>query len=156
MGDDITTKQPPLINIIVSGSNLAVVLLEVIDCSGHMAAGGKSMPHIFQTLPPHLLNPDPLKKLKYVVFLYCASNAQTCGKKLAAKYPRITVLHGFENCISLLFSDIKNIPDINTLPNKTKKIYLVFRLVSFRGNFSRFSFHSNITNNGIIVGLSHK
>ena len=47
-------------------------------------------------------------------------------KYLAAKYPQISVLNGVEHWISVLFSDVENIPAIKTLTNKTKQVNQVF------------------------------
>ena len=42
-GDGTTVKRMPLINILASGAHLPTVVLEIVDCSGHMLDGQKRM-----------------------------------------------------------------------------------------------------------------
>ena len=39
-GDGTTISRIPLLNILVSGKNLPVAILEIVDCQGHLADGG--------------------------------------------------------------------------------------------------------------------
>ena len=40
LGDGATIYRVPLLNILVSGKNLHVAVLELLDCQGHLADGG--------------------------------------------------------------------------------------------------------------------
>ncbi len=39
-GDGATVKKMPLINILASGAHLTTAVLEIADCTGHLAEGG--------------------------------------------------------------------------------------------------------------------
>lgn len=41
MGDGATVKRMPLVNILCSGKNAPASVLEIVDCTGHLAGGGK-------------------------------------------------------------------------------------------------------------------
>ena len=49
MNDGANVKLLQFINIIGSMPNKSVVVIEIIDCSNHMDAGGENMPHTLQT-----------------------------------------------------------------------------------------------------------
>ena len=53
---------------------------------------------------------DKMKNLTDIVFFDGGSNFQLAGRILQAKYPRITVVHGLEHVLSLVFDDIAKIP----------------------------------------------
>ena len=55
-------------------------------------------------------------------------------KNFANIYPWITGLYGVKCFIQLFFSDVTNMPDINTIPNK--KDYKVFVPGSFHGTLA--------------------
>ena len=40
LGDGATISRVPLLNILVSGKNIPVAVLELVDCQGHLADGG--------------------------------------------------------------------------------------------------------------------
>ena len=40
-GDGATIKKKPLFNILAAGVHNSAAILEIKDCSGHMASGGK-------------------------------------------------------------------------------------------------------------------
>ena len=40
LGDGATISRVPLLNILVSGKNLPVAVLELVDCQGHLADSG--------------------------------------------------------------------------------------------------------------------
>ena len=40
-GDGATVKRMPLHNILASGAHHTTAVLEIVDCTSHMAAGGK-------------------------------------------------------------------------------------------------------------------
>ena len=113
LGDGATIKRMPLINVLGSAANEPSVVLEIHDCSGHMAVGGKKdAPYIAGIFLPHLEKHDPNKCLADLVFFDGASNVQKAGRILEAKYPRLTCLHGAEHCVALFFTDIADFPQI--------------------------------------------
>ena len=48
-----------------------------------------------------------------VVFFDGGSNFQLAGRIIMARFPRITVVHGLEHVLSLVFVDISKIPVIH-------------------------------------------
>ena len=78
---------------------------------------------------------------------------QKAGQILATKYPRISVLHGVEHCISLFFTDIGHIALIKQLVLKTRGLYRVFRSGSSHGPYAQFSHNAKLHNKGRKIGL---
>ena len=60
----------------------------------------------------------PLKTLTDVVLFGGSSNSQKSDQISAYKYPRISILHGVKENISIFFYDVSNIPAIKILINK--------------------------------------
>ena len=56
---------------------------------------------------------DVLKDEADVVFFDGGSNFQLAGRIIRARFPRITVVHGLEHVLSLVFVDISKIPVIH-------------------------------------------
>jgi len=117
-GDGATIRKIPLINILAASPNNAFALLDIVDCSSHLAAGGKKdAPYISNMILPLIkmidqggraINDHTKKKAGLVdlVFFDGASNVVKAGKLLSINYPRITALHGAEHVVSLFFRDI--------------------------------------------------
>ena len=55
---------------------------------------------------------DQLKDKVDVIFFDGGSNFQLAGRIIQAKFPQITVVHGLEHVLSLVFEDIAAIPVI--------------------------------------------
>ena len=73
------------------------------------------------------------------IFFDGAANIQKAGEILAVKFPSITVLHGAEHVVSLLFSDIaKRIPAILQMISIYKKMYSVFGSGSYHSPHAMF------------------
>ena len=56
---------------------------------------------------------DVLKDKADVVFFDGGSNFQLAGRIIRARFPRITVVHGLEHVLSLVFVDISKIPVVH-------------------------------------------
>ena len=41
LGDGDTISRCPLLNIMASGGNMSVAVLEIVDCQGHLSDGNK-------------------------------------------------------------------------------------------------------------------
>ena len=78
----------------------------------------KNITYIAKKILSHFLNNFPLNALTYVVYFVGASNVQKAGQILPAKYPRIYILHGIKNIISIFFSNVANVPSIKALTKK--------------------------------------
>ena len=62
LGDGATISRVPLLNILVSGNNLSVAVLELVDCQGHLADdGGNNATFICNRFFEHIKIIDPHK-----------------------------------------------------------------------------------------------
>ena len=104
-GDGATIKRVPLINILASGGNCPSGLLEIVDCSKHMASGGKkSADYISGLMKPHV---EKIGNNLVDLFIFDgAANVQKAGRLMAIDYPRTTCIHGGEHLVSLFLGDI--------------------------------------------------
>ena len=154
-GDGATVKKMPLINIIASGVHLTSCILEIVNCTQHLEAGGKKdARYIASLFRPHI---DEIEKhfpnTVDVVFFDGASNVQKAGEVLAATYPRIEVLHGAEHVISLFFRDVFTLPEFNVFNKIRIKIYSVFGSGSMHLPYALFQKYSRLHNSGKNIGL---
>ena len=101
-------------NILVSGGNLPVAVLELVDFQGHLAYGGKKDgTFICNRFLEHIRKIDPHKSVIDVVMFYGASNVQLAGELLKIHYSKISVMGGVEHTVSLFFNDFSKIPVVN-------------------------------------------
>lgn len=113
-GDGATIKTTALFNVLAAGVNNPFALLDVVNCTDHHAQGGmKDASHIAGLISPLIEQlegevGDHNRKCAGIVdlFFYGASNVQNAGELLRVKYPRITLAHGAEHVVSLLFDDV--------------------------------------------------
>ena len=111
-GDGATIKGNPLLNVLAAGVHNSFALLDIVDCTDHHAKGGKKDAHYLahQVIRPlieqvHLNVPKKLGCIVDLAFFDGASNVQNAGAILQSMYPRMTIGHGAEHVVSLLFSD---------------------------------------------------
>ena len=104
-GDGATIKRMPLINILASGGNCPSGLLEIVDCSKHMADGGKkTAEYVSGLMKPHV---EKVGRNYVDLFIFDgAANVQKAGKLMAIDYPRTSCIHGGEHLVSLFLGDI--------------------------------------------------
>ena len=111
-GDGATVKTIPLFNILAAGVNNPFALLDIADCTGHLAEGGKKdakyIAKVIMPLIQQIESEEDILKRKSqgiveLVFFDGASNVQNAGEILKACNPRITVGHGAEHVVSLFF-----------------------------------------------------
>jgi hypothetical protein len=114
-GDGATIKTVPLVNVLASCVNNLFALLEIADCTAHLAKGGKKdakyIDKIIMLLIQLMESEEDMHKKTYsglvdLVYFDGASNVQNAGKILRAFNPRITVGQGAEHVVSLFFSDV--------------------------------------------------
>ena len=55
-----------------------------------------------------------------------ASNVQLAGRPLKVHYPKLKVVCGVENTVSLFFNDVSKIPIVNQIISSHKMIYNIF------------------------------
>lgn len=161
-GDGATIKTTPLVNALASGVYNPMAQLEVFDCTGHCSEGGiKDGPYIAGLFLPLIKKIEsrkddqgrPYKGVIDLVWFDGASNVQNAGKILAARHPRITVGHGAEHVISLVFKDIfENIPEYMMLSNFSKKLRNVFGSMR-HSSTSMFKKQTKLHNNGVFLGF---
>ena len=104
----------PLLHILVSGKNLPVAVLELVDCQGHLSDGEiNNGTFICNRFLEHVKRIDPHKSITDVVMFDGASNVQLAGELLKIIYPKISVMRGVEHTVSLFFNDVSKIPVVN-------------------------------------------
>jgi hypothetical protein len=120
---------------------------------------------------------DVLKDKVDVVFFDGGSNFQLAGRIIMERFPRITVVHGLEHVLSLVFVDISKIPVIHVsyfvlqsswplniltiffrkfiqqLNLQVKRLYRTFGSGSNHKPYAFFMQHSKTYNKGRRVGL---
>jgi hypothetical protein len=134
--DGATIKTVPLLNVLAAGVNTPFALLDIVNCTDHLAKGGKkNVPHIAKICMPlikQMEHGDDVnsKKSPGVIdhlFFDGASKVQNAGKILRAFNPRITVGHGAEHVVSLFFSDVyEKVPEFKRLSNFAKLVCNIF------------------------------
>ncbi len=114
-GDGATIKTILLLNVLAAGVNNLFAPLNIVDCTNHLARGGKKdASHIATVIKPLIANLEgEIEEHKRkctnavdLIFFDVASNVQNAGELLQVKYPLITVGHGAEHVVSLFFKDV--------------------------------------------------
>ena len=114
LGDGATISRIPLSKVLVSGKNLPVSVLELVDCQVHLADGGeKDGSFICKIFLEHMRKTDPHKSIIDVVIFGGDSNVQLSVELLKIHYPNISCMHGVEHNVSLFFNDVSKIPVVN-------------------------------------------
>ena len=113
MGDGATIKKKPFFNILAYGYHLPAAVLAIVDCTKHLVAGGKKdAEYIARQFLPHMEAMDAMKDRIDLFIVDGASNVQKAGQVVEVVFPRASVLHGAEHCLSLFFTDVAKIPSI--------------------------------------------
>jgi hypothetical protein len=113
MGDGATIHRMPLMNILAMSGSTPPLTIGIVDCTEHMAAGGKKdATYIADIFEDKVEEYDPNHFLTDVFFFDGASNVQKAGEVLMAKYPRTFCYHGGEHVVSLFFSSLAKIKPI--------------------------------------------
>ena len=87
-----------------------------MDCTDRLVSGEKKDGSFISRLFLPVIDAlDELKDRVDVIFFDGGSNFQLAGRIIQAKYPRITVVHGLEHVLSLVFEDIAAIPVIKVI-----------------------------------------
>ncbi len=160
--DGATIKSVALVNVLAAGVNNPFALLDIADCTGHLAIGGKIDAHftanivkplITQMESEHDIHNKCSPGFIDLVFFYGATNVQNACQILQAFNPRITVGHGAEHIVSLFFSDVYNkVPQFKKLSEFSKKVRNIFGSVQHIPK-AIFEQHSREHNHGIYLGF---
>ena len=110
-GDAATIKKDPLVNVLATGYHVPAMVVKVVDCTERLQEGEKKDgPFIAKLFLPVIEEVDVMKNLTDIVFFDGGSNMQSAGRIIEAAFPRVTVVHGLEHVLSLVFEDIGKIP----------------------------------------------
>ena len=101
LGDGPTISRIPLLNILVSGKNVPLAVLELVICQSHLAdGGGKYGSFICNRFLEHIRKIDPHKSITEAFMFDGASNVQLAGEILKILYREVTVVRGVEHTVS--------------------------------------------------------
>ena len=125
IGDGATIRKMPLINILASGVHCPFALLEIVDCTKHLATGGsKTAEYIAGLMAPHV---EVLGAKNVDLFLFDgAANVQKAGKLMAIDYPRSSCFHSGEHLASLWLNDVANTHHVTLLIRFYRQLYHYF------------------------------
>ena len=127
LGDGATISRIPLMDILVSGNNLPVAVLELFDFQGHLSDGGeKDGTFICNIFLEHMRKIGPHKSITDVAMFDGDSNVQLAGELLKIHYPNISVMCGVEHTVALFFNDFSKIPVTNQMITAHKAISNLF------------------------------
>ncbi len=106
-GDGATIVRVPLLNILVGGVHEPQGLLDIVDCTGHMAEGGtKNATYVAHQFLPFMRKLDPQKNRFDCVAFDGARNVQLAGELIEKHFPMVTTVHGAEHSATLFFDDV--------------------------------------------------
>ena len=149
--DGATIKTVPFLNVMCSGAHNHKAVLDLIDCTDHMAEGGqKDATYIAREMETHIEALDPKNA---VLFDFDgASNVQKAGMMLEASYPWATTTHASEHVCALMFTDWFQTVELDLLKLAVMKIQGNFG-GSKHGLGALLKKHSKNHNSGRFIGL---
>ena len=107
MSDVTTISRMPLVNNLVMCASVPPTVVDIYDCTEHMAAGGKKdAEYLAGVMEEEIVKSDPERMHTDIFYFDGAANVQKGGFRLCELYPRSYVFHGGEHVISLSFSGI--------------------------------------------------
>ena len=140
-------------NILASAVHNNNALLEIVDCSGHVAKGNKKCAgYIASCFIPHLERLDPLKNSVDSVAFDGASNTTKGAQLLATNYPRITPIYGAEHVISLFCKDVCGLKEVNLLTKINRRLRNLLSSVRHKPTVM-FKRQSKLMNGGLPLSL---
>ena len=105
--DGATTSRNLLLDVLVSGKNLLVSVLELFDCRGHLYHSGKKYgSFICRIFLQQMGLIDPDKSLTDVLMFDGAVNVQLAVELFKIYYQNLTVMRGVEHTVTLFFNDV--------------------------------------------------
>ncbi len=106
-GDGATIVKVPMMNILACSAGNPSCVLDVVDCTDHVAKGNKKDAFfICQQMLPHMRKIDPEKNLFDLIAFDGAANVQKAGALMEQHFPRCTVIVGIKHTVSLLFGKL--------------------------------------------------
>jgi len=154
-GDGATVKKKALLNILASGVHMPSACLEIVDCSAHLAGGGKKDAiYIANCFLPFIEKfESEVKNTVDLALFDGASNVQKAGEILVAIFPRMSVVHGAEHVVSLLFNDIFKRKEMRVFIRICRLAYKVFGRGSMHSPYAIFDKYTRNHNEGRPIGL---
>jgi hypothetical protein len=87
------------------------MIVNIVDCTKQLqGVRKKDGTYISDLFIPVIKAMDELKDKADIIFFDGGSNFQLAGRIIEAEFPRVTVVHGLEHVLSLVFEDIAKIP----------------------------------------------
>jgi len=129
--------------------------LEIVDCSAHLAIGGKKdAKYIANCFLPFIEKFEAEEENTVDLALFDgASNVQKAGEILAAIFPRMSVVHGAEHVVSLLFNDVFKRKEMRIFIRICRMVYRVFGSGSMHAPYAIFHKYARHHNQGRPIGL---
>ena len=104
MSDAATIYRIPLVNNLVMCADAPLTVVDIHDCTEHMAAGGKkNAEYLAGVMEEEIVVFFPERMHTNVFYFYGAANVEKGGLSLCELYTRAHVFHGGEHIISLFF-----------------------------------------------------
>jgi hypothetical protein len=161
-GNGATIKSVPLLNVLAAGVNNPFALLDIVDCTNHVAKGGlKDASYIADDIAPLIallegeVDEHLQKKCTGIIDLVLfdgASSVQKSGELLRVKYPCITVGHGAEHVVSLFFADVyRKMLEFQVMSQFAKKCRNIWGYVRHKP-LAMFKKYSREHNNELLSG----
>jgi hypothetical protein len=120
--DGATIGTIPYLNMMCSGVHNFRAVLDIFDCTNHMANGGiKNASYISSQMRPSIDRLSGVERTALFVFDR-ASNVQKAGKILNVIYPRSTTIAAAEHTVATMFSDWSNTPEFKLMIESVKKV----------------------------------
>ena len=104
MSDGAKHSRMPLVNNVVMCADVPPTVVDIHDCTDHIAAGGKKdAEYLAGDMQEEIVRFDPECMHTNVLYFDGAANVQNGGLRLCALYPRSYVFHDREHFILLVF-----------------------------------------------------
>ena len=151
--DGATIKTVPFLNVMASGPYNHKAVMDIIDCTDHMAEGGmKDATYVADKMKPTI---EKVGSRNAVLFAFDgAYNVQKAGAMLEVSYPWATTIHAAEHVVALMFKYWFMTMELELLTAALGKI-----VGSFGGSKhvlgALLKKHSKNHHNGRFVGLLH-
>ena len=106
-GDGATIHKCPLVNVFASSFHVPAMIRSIVECIKRLLEGEAKDGSFISSLFLAVLEAcDNITHKTAIVFFDGGSNFQLAERIMQVAYPMITIVHGLEHVLSLLFEDI--------------------------------------------------
>ena len=152
-GDGATITKTSYCSAFACSPNNPACCLELHDCTPHLESGGtKDAEYIAYIFEEHMDNLDPNGILFDLMMFDGGSNFQKAAAALIARNPRMSVIHGAEHVLALLFSDLAKEPLVKLLKAVYSILYRWFG-GAHHATHATFMKHGRLHNKGKKCGM---